>query len=405
MFFRKALMSITGRKRQNARQLKAIVEALDRSMLMVKIDPSGTIFKCNSNFGEVFGGTIDNVIGIKESSFYANNQDDHSLLQAIAQNRSIAGTFKRRAFDGRPVWLEGSYTPLKNLNGQMECIVFYAVDVTQKVVSEHEFQRILAAATSVSAIIEFDPQGNILEANERYLNLMGYTAHEIIGKTHKIFCEPEFVASGSYRAFWADLQGGNVLNGLFKRIDHRGDIVWLEATYQPVFDGHGKLLKVVKFASDVTRRVNAIEHTPLGVISTDTMGRQTEDLADVALTIVDRKHPDLQNIFRGIDSASTLVADLSGRSKQLSKILDSVGELAQQVNLLMLNIAIETVAVDDQGRGYATVINKVHKITHCATQLTAKIPQITGFIQPNAHAQEDSTLMQSLAQSSKPGER
>ncbi|WP_449414261.1 methyl-accepting chemotaxis protein [Pandoraea soli] len=117
---------------------------------------------------------------------------------------------------------------------------------------QQELQAVSAALNRVQAVIEFDLQGQILHANENFLQTVGYQLDEIRGQHHRIFCESDYVASGAYRDFWAKLGRGEFDAGEYKRIGKGGREVWIRASYNPVFDTHGTAYKVIKFATDIT---------------------------------------------------------------------------------------------------------------------------------------------------------
>ncbi len=106
-----------------------------------------------------------------------------------------------------------------------------------------------------NAVIEFDPSGNILDANARFLSVVGYRLQDIVGKHHSMFCEPEYSASPEYKKFWQDLRNGIAQSGEFSRIGASGEHVWLQANYFPVISS-GKTIRIVKFATDVTALAN-----------------------------------------------------------------------------------------------------------------------------------------------------
>ena len=102
------------------------------------------------------------------------------------------------------------------------------------------------------AVIEFDLDGVILRANDNFLRLTGYRADVLIGQHHRRLCPPAVVQSRDYGDFWARLKRGEYLSGAFQRLDAQGRTLWLEASYNPVPDGDGKIARVVKYALDVT---------------------------------------------------------------------------------------------------------------------------------------------------------
>ena len=115
-------------------------------------------------------------------------------------------------------------------------VVKYAMDVTAKMQQESEANAKLQAIDRAMAVIEFNLDGSILTANQNFLTRMGYTLAELKGKHHRLFCTPELVNSSAYEDFWRRLNQGELFNGQFERVDKRGQTVWLEANYNPVYD-------------------------------------------------------------------------------------------------------------------------------------------------------------------------
>lgn len=111
---------------------------------------------------------------------------------------------------------------------------------------------LLAALEHVQAVIEFDLDGRVQRANGLFLDLMGYTADEVLGQHHRMFCPPEVTSSDAYRALWEGLRAGQVREEVFLRITKAGKQVWLQASYNPVRDAEGRTVGVVKLATDIT---------------------------------------------------------------------------------------------------------------------------------------------------------
>ena len=111
----------------------------------------------------------------------------------------------------------------------------------------------LDAIQRTQAVVEFDMQGHVLHANQNFLDAMGYTLGEIVGRHHRLFCAADYVASEAYAAFWETLGSGHPSQGEFMRLGRDGVPVWLQASYNPVFDGEGRPAKVIKFATNITQ--------------------------------------------------------------------------------------------------------------------------------------------------------
>ncbi|OXR35162.1 pili assembly chaperone [Pseudomonas umsongensis] len=113
----------------------------------------------------------------------------------------------------------------------------------------------LAALGGSMALIEFQPDGTILGANHNFLSVMGYRLEEVHSRHHRIFCTPTYANSVAYQGFWSRLCNGESINNRFLRLDKKGHEIWLEASYNPVREASGRVIKVVKIATDVTARV------------------------------------------------------------------------------------------------------------------------------------------------------
>ncbi|MFT5051996.1 MAG: methyl-accepting chemotaxis protein [Chlamydiales bacterium] len=127
-----------------------------------------------------------------------------------------------------------------------------AKNSSKNVVAQGDLDAVYQALDRVQTIVEFDLDGNVIAANENFLRTLGYSADEVIGKHHRMFCDPDYAASPEYPEFWRKLGGGEYVAAEFKRLAKGGEEVWLRASYNPVFDKNGKAVRIVKFATDVT---------------------------------------------------------------------------------------------------------------------------------------------------------
>ena len=386
--FKKTVRNFTDAAEHN--DSKAIVEALGNAFLIARITTGGTIKSVSPRFCQLMGAAAEQIVGTQESRFMPSRHEGQEVVQATRRKESICGTFKRVSHDGKVFWLEGSYSPLLDTAGQVTDVVFSAVDITEKVLREHEARTIMAAVSLTTAIIEFDPHGNVLGANQRFLKLMGYSEQELKGKQHQMFCERELVDSAAYKTFWEGLRAGEFSRGLFKRLDRKGHVVWLEASYNPVYDMDGKLVKVVKFASDVTSRVLTAEKESSGAAQAYRICQQTEKLVESGSTILDETVREMQMISGSIEHSAQRVAQLGDRSEQITKIVNTIKNIADQTNLLALNAAIEAARAGEQGRGFAVVADEVRLLASRTAQSTTEIAQMIGLILQETRAAVDS---------------
>ena len=137
-------------------------------------------------------------------------------------------------------------------------VVKQATDITAEKLRSVEVSAKLDAISRAQAVIEFLPSGEIITANQNFLDVVGYRLEEIRGQRHRLFVEPVEAQSPEYAAFWARLNAGEYIAAEFKRIAKGGREVWIQASYNPIFDLDGRVVKVVKFATDITPRVRAV---------------------------------------------------------------------------------------------------------------------------------------------------
>jgi methyl-accepting chemotaxis protein len=156
------------------------------------------------------------------------------------------------------VWLEATYAPVLDAQGAVESYLKLAADITPQVEAEASQRARLNAINRAMAVIEFTPDGTVVDANDNFLATLGYRLEDIKGRHHRMFCDSQFAQSAEYQHHWQQLARGEFFTGQIKRIAKDGSVRWLEASYNPVFGTDGKTVtSVIKFASDITARVQA----------------------------------------------------------------------------------------------------------------------------------------------------
>ncbi len=240
-------------------ELRAVYEALDRVQAIVEFDLSGTVLTANDNFLRIFGYERDEVLGRHHRIFcdpsYVASEAYAELWRKLGNGEHLAAEFKRIGKGGEAIWLQASYNPVLDDDGKPVKVVKFASDVTAQKLQTAEYEGKIRAIDRAQAVIEFGLDGTVLAANQNFLDVFGYTLDEIAGKHHRIFCEPGYADTPEYAEFWQRLGRGEYDCGEFKRIAKNGAEVWLQASYNPIFDADGQPLKVVKFASDITEEV------------------------------------------------------------------------------------------------------------------------------------------------------
>ena len=239
-----------------------MLDALSRSQAIIEFDLTGKILKANDNFCKAVGYQQSEIVGRSHSMFLsaedAYSPEYNTFWAKLSRGEYDQGQYRRLAKNGDEIWIEASYNPVFRF-GKPYKVVKIATDITAMKRKSAEDDGKLAALSRAQAMIEFTPDGKILGANENFLATLGYTAEEIIGKHHSIFCEPAYTQSQDYRNFWEELRMGRFSTGQFMRLGKEGRRVFIQASYNPIIDDRGRVFKVVKFAFDVTDRVHAVE--------------------------------------------------------------------------------------------------------------------------------------------------
>ena len=358
----------------------ATLAALDRSMALIEFQPDGTILNANSNFLSLMGYTLAEVRGQHHRLFcepgQSSSREYSEFWRRLASGEFVSERFLRRDKQGREIWLEANYNPILGASGRVEKVLKIAADISAEVRMEQEQNSLINAINRSMAMIEFNLQGEVLTANDNFLNTMGYRLEDIRGKHHRLFCNREEADSAGYKSFWAQLNRGEYVSGRFQRVGRNGQPIWLRATYNPVFDSNGKLYKVVKFASDVTEQVQHQEaESRAARIAYDT-ALQTDATAQQGAQVVQHTVEVMQGIAGELNRAAEGISAVSEQSEMISSIVQTIRGIAEQTNLLALNAAIEAARAGEQGRGFAVVADEVRSLAGRTSQATVEIVEV-----------------------------
>lgn len=244
---------------EDLQDLRAIYAALDSAQAIVEFDLNGNILRANDNFLAVTGYSDDELTGRHHSMFCERDLIDSPVYarfwQDLAAGKADRAEYKRIAKGGREFWINASYNPVRDASGRVCKIIKFATDITAEKLRAAETSGLVAAIGKAQAVVEFDMNGILLDANANFLDLLDYALEDVRGEHHRVFCDDEYAASAAYRRFWGKLNRGEFDAGRYKRHGNNGKTVWIQATYNPIFDADGKPVKVVKFATDITEQV------------------------------------------------------------------------------------------------------------------------------------------------------
>ncbi|QTL05014.1 PAS domain-containing methyl-accepting chemotaxis protein [Aquabacter sp. L1I39] len=388
------------------------LKALDRAMAVIEFTPQGEILGANENFLKVVGYSLGEVKGRHHRLFvspaYAESADYRSFWTNLAQGHFQAGEFKRIAKGGAEVWLEASYNPVIDNSGRVLKVVKFAADITARKLRSLEDECQLAAIGRSQAVIHFQLDGTILQANENFLKTLGYRLDEIQGRHHSMFVASEERGTPAYGEFWKALQRGEFQQGEFRRIGKGGRDVWIQATYTPIVDDTGKPFKVVKFASDITDAVQRrmmrakaqteiasdltlisddVSKTNMQAASASAATEQTASNVQSVAAGAEELASSVEEIRRQVHQSSELakiaevegsrtnsiVSGLTGAAQKIGDVVALINSIADQTNLLALNATIEAARAGDAGKGFSVVASEVKTLAGQTSKATSDI--------------------------------
>ncbi|NMH60872.1 methyl-accepting chemotaxis protein [Alteromonas ponticola] len=374
--------------------LRQVRDSLEEEMLFVTLNADGSIrsvnreFENDMNFNEreLIGKPILQLV----PSIARNTPHYNRFEEALKSAKHYVGVFECTRGNDEEAWLRVILQPVMSQQGELKHFTLHGNDLTRTITTSREYENLIQALQRSTAVIEFDLEGNIDTANTPFLNVMGYSLKDIKGKHHKMFCTAEEASSPEYDRFWQRLRHGESISGRFKRIDSRGNPVWLEASYNPVHDQHDVLYKVVKLATVVTTQVEREETINEAADIAFETSNKTEAAASRGSAVVKETVQVMNSLADQMVKASQGINDLDTQSQQIATIIESISSIAEQTNLLALNAAIEAARAGDQGRGFAVVADEVRQL---ASRTTAATEEIVGVVQRNQSLAADAVSL------------
>jgi len=388
-----------------------VLDSLKRSNAFIEFDLDGRILGANAIFLSLMGYTAEEVLGKHHSIFIAEDErSSHEYADFWRNLRSgtpMVAEFRRFAKGGQEVWINGSYNPVFR-NGKPYKVVKVATDITEMKLKWARMESQLRAIDRSQAVIEFDLDGHVISANDNFLQVLGYTLNEVKGQHHRMFVDPAESSGAEYRQFWDRLRAGEFQVAEYRRIGKGGRTVWIQASYNPLFDAGGRVVGVIKFATDITaekasrlKRAEAQTEVNTGLSGVASAINSTSEQATAAAAAAIEASTNVNAVAAGSSQLSSSVTEINNQvvkalaisneaveqanqaagtisslvedAKKIGSVIDLISSIASQTNLLALNATIEAARAGEAGRGFAVVAGEVKGLAAQTAKATGDI--------------------------------
>ncbi|WP_193588338.1 methyl-accepting chemotaxis protein [Yersinia hibernica] len=369
---------------------RAELTSIDGAVPMIIFKPDGTVKHANTLFLQAMGYQREEVLGKHHQLFcdphYVQSDAYRRHWQLLNEGRPITDNIKRVRKDGSIIWLQGTYTPVLNSQGHVVEIIKIASDVTERILQSQEHQSLLAALNRSMGMITFTPLGIILDANANLLHFIGYSLADIRHQPHQILCTPEFAHSEEYHQHWQRLARGEFIVGRFERVNSRGERIWLEASYNPIMDKEGQVLKVVKIAQDITPLMLQQEQEENLIRDVHHLSLTTDRSASQGAEIVQQAVRGMQEVESVARETSSVISELGRCSQEIGTIVEAIRKISSQTNLLAINASIEAAHAGEHGKGFSVVASEVRILAESSRKAATEIEHMTKTIQDGVMA-------------------
>ncbi len=370
--------------RMGRRELEATLASLHKSLAVIEFDMDGTILDANPNFLATMGYELDEVAGRHHSMFMdrheAEAREYREFWASLRQGQFQAAEYKRFGKGGREVWIQASYNPVLDRKGRPFKVVKVATDVTAAKLKAADEAGQIAAINHSQAVVHFAMDGTILDANDNFLDAMGYRLQEVQGQHHQMFVDRAYAASREYQEFWQKLRRGEFHAAIYSRLGKNGREVFIQASYNPVRDMNGVPFKVVKYATDITQNMRArnaaVEAARQTAESVQTVAAAAEEMSASVAEITQsmgKSKEAVDEIHAHTLTADKSTAQLLKAAESMDGVVQLITKIAEQINLLALNATIESARAGEAGKGFAIVANEVKNLASQTTAATARI--------------------------------
>jgi methyl-accepting chemotaxis protein len=375
--------NVTAERRKAAEDADSLgqLAAISRLQGVVEVDLDGTILKANEIYLNMLGYTENELTGqhmsIVLDPVFAKSAALKTLWDNLLEGGNATGQYKRIAKNGNEVWIQASYNPIKDVDGQHYKIINYTMDITEQKLQDADNASQLAAINKIQGIIEFDLSGKVTAVNEIFAGFSAYSAAELVGNHHGMMVEPAYRSSAEYKLFWDKLAKGEADSGLYKRIGKNGKELWLQASYNPIFDLNGKPFKVVKYATDISQQHQASLNLVAAVDESQVVIAAAES-GDLGQRIV---------LSGKVGAIASLCAGINALMDQMTEIIVHVHEAGSMINT----------AADEIFHGNSDLSSRTEQQASSLEETASSMEELASAVKLNAQNAKQANQLASSA--------
>lgn len=376
---------------------EGILNAMDRSQAVIEFSPEGKILTANKNFLSAMDYSLSDIKGQHHSMFappeLKGSAEYDNFWKRLRAGEFYTDEIRRIKNGGQEIWLSASYNPVFDENKRVVKVIKFAVDITDEKQLSNEFAGQIAAIRANQAVIEFNMDGSIIDANEAFLATTGYRIEEIKGKHHRIFVTKELAQSNEYSLLWSNLNAGEAFVDEIERVAKDGSTLCLNASYNPIFDSNGKAFKVVKFATDITERKNlvddlqsALEKLAEGDLNVSIDVAQNSPFYPIAQSMnhfVENFKDMLRQMHESIDLTKSAAAEIATGNSDLSARTEQQAAGLQQTTATMEGLSNTIKQTSNQS-------NEANQLAEGASEIATSGGDLIGQVVDNMASITDS---------------